>query len=124
MLSGPQSVKPLTLLPPTENLYVLNELFEVSKLKIVFFQFMGKLTCSHMQDISTQHHNGITLFSVYFFKWPCNIFLWVAYSKLLLKALSFLSILCAVILCFQVVYIYMYLEKKMLFPKYPRGGYS
>ena len=98
MLSGPQSVKPLTLLPLTENLFVLYELFEVSKLKIVFFQFMGKLTCSHMQDISTQHHNGITLFSVYFFKWPCSMFLWVAYYKLLLKALSFLSILCAIII--------------------------
>ena len=49
----------------------LYELFEVSKLKIVFFQFMGKLTCSHMQDISTQHHNGITLFSVYFLNAVC-----------------------------------------------------
>ena len=95
MLSGPQSVKPIALLPPTENLFVLYELYEVSKLKIVFFQFMGKLTCSHMQDISTQHHNGITLFSVYFLNAVCFCG-WL--TKLLLKALSFQTILCAIIL--------------------------
>ena len=124
MLSGTQSVKLMTLLPPTENLFVLYELFEVSKLKIVFFQFMGKLTCSHMQDISTQHHNGITLFSAYFLNGPAVCFCgWL--TKLLLKALTFLSILCAVILCFLVVYIiHVYLVKKCFLLNIPRGGYS
>ena len=32
-----------------------------NKLKIVFFQFMGKLAYSHMQDINIQHHNDIIL---------------------------------------------------------------
>ena len=101
MLSGPQLVKPMTLLPPTE-------FFVVSKLKIVFFQLMGKLTCSHMQDISP----------VYFLNGPAVCFCgWL--TKLLLKALTFLSILCAIIIIVLPGCVYTCVfSKKMLFPKY------